>query len=260
MTLQHENAVTRSFGPQAQAYLTSQVHANGRDLELLAEAISGTPSAKVLDLGCGAGHATFAAASAAGEVVAYDLTDSMLRVVEQAAADRGLTNIRTMRGSAESLPFASASFDWVISRYSAHHWRNLDSAMAQIARVLKPGGQVCLIDVAGGPEPLLDTHLQAVELLRDPSHVRNYTEREWLAFFERHQLPANISLRWRLPIEFTSWITRIGTAPARVAAIQELWSGAPAEVREHYSLADDFSFELDVVMLRASKANHLTSN
>jgi ubiquinone/menaquinone biosynthesis C-methylase UbiE len=251
--LQHENAVTRSFGPQAQAYLTSQVHGTGRDLELLAEAISETPGAKVLDLGCGAGHASFAAAPVAFEVVAYDLTDSMLRVVEQVAADRGLTNVRAAQGSVESLPFPSASFDWVISRYSAHHWRNLDLAMAEIARVLKPGAHVCLIDVAGGPEPLFDTHLQAVELLRDPSHVRNYTEREWLAFFERHALPAEVSLRWRLPIEFSSWITRISTAPAHVAAIQEFWSAAPAEVREYYSLADDFSFELDVLMLRASK-------
>jgi ubiquinone/menaquinone biosynthesis C-methylase UbiE len=256
----HDRAITRSFGPQAKAYLTSQVHATGKDLELLASVVAATPNARVLDLGCGAGHASFAAASMAAEVVSYDLTDSMLRVVEQAAADRGLANIRTVRGRAERLPFADAGFDWVISRYSAHHWRNLDSAMAEIARVLKPDGQVCLIDVAGGPEPLLDTHLQAVELLRDPSHVRNYTEREWLAFFERHALPANVSLRWRLPIEFSSWIARIGAAPARVGAIKELWSGAPAEVREHYSLAEDFSFELEAVMLRASKVNHLVNN
>ena len=259
MELQHENAVTRSFGPQAHAYLTSQVHATGRDLEMLAAAIAETSAAKVLDVGCGAGHASFAAAPAAAEVVAYDLTDSMLRIVEQAAADRGLANVRTVRGSAEKLPFADASFEWVISRYSAHHWRNLNSAMSEIARVLKPGGQVCLIDVLGGPEPLLDTHLQAVELLRDPSHVRNYTEREWMRFFERHALSAEVALRWRLPIEFSSWITRIGTAAPRVSAIQELWSGAPAEVREHYSLAGDFSFELDVVMLRAAKANCRTA-
>jgi len=260
MTLQHENAVTRSFAPQAEAYLTSRVHATGRDLELLAEAISETPDAKVLDLGCGAGHASFAAASSAGEVVAYDLTDSMLRVVERAAADRGLTNIRTVQGSVEKLPFANASFDWVISRYSAHHWRNLDFAMTEIARVLKPAGQACLIDVAGGPEPLLDTHLQAVELLRDPSHVRNYAEPEWLASFQRHALAAEVVHRWRIPIEFSSWITRIGTAAPRVAAIRELWSGAPAEVREHYSLGADFSFELEAVMLRASKDGGLANS
>ena len=260
MTLQHENAVTRSFAPQAEAYLTSHVHATGRDLELLAEAISEAPDAKVLDLGCGAGHASFAVASASAEVMAYDLTDSMLRVVERAVADRGLTNVRTALGSVEKLPFASASFDWVISRYSAHHWRNLDLAMAEIARVLRPGGQVCLIDVLGGPEPLLDTHLQAAEVLRDSSHVRNYTESEWLDFFRRHALVAQVVLRWRLPIEFASWIARIGTAAPRVAAIRELWSGAPTEVREHYSVGGDFSFELDAVMLRASKAGDPANN
>jgi SAM-dependent methyltransferase len=259
MKLQHENAVTRSFGPQAHAYLTSQVHATGPDLQVLAAVIAETSAAKVLDIGCGAGHASFAVAPVVSEVVAHDLTDSMLRIVEQTAADRGLANVRTVRGSAEKLPFADTSFDWVISRYSAHHWRNLDSAMAEIARVLKPGGQVCLVDVLGGPEPLLDTHLQAVELLRDPSHVRDYTEREWLGFFERHALPAEIVLRWRVPIEFSSWIARINTGAPRVAALQELWSGAPAEVREHYSLAADFSFELDAMMLRASKASRRIS-
>jgi ubiquinone/menaquinone biosynthesis C-methylase UbiE len=257
MKLQHENTITRSFGPQAQAYLTSQVHSTGRDLELLAEAIAETPVAKVLDLGCGAGHASFAAAAVAAEVVSHDLTASMLCIVEQAAADRGLTNIRTVLGSAERLPFADAGFDWVISRYSAHHWRNLDTAMAEIARVLKPGGQVCLIDVLGGPEPLLDTHIQAVELLRDPSHVRDYTEREWLAFFEQNALAAEITWRWRLSIEFSSWIARIGTEAARVAAIRELWSDAPAEVCEYYCLAGDLSFELDAVMLRATKPDTL---
>jgi len=81
--MQHDRAITQSFGPQAQAYLTSQVHATGRDLELLTEAIAETPAAKVLDLGCGAGHASFAAASVAGEVVSYDLTEAMLRVASR---------------------------------------------------------------------------------------------------------------------------------------------------------------------------------
>jgi ubiquinone/menaquinone biosynthesis C-methylase UbiE len=252
--MQHENSVTQSFGPQAAAYLTSQVHATGRDLELLAAAIAETPNAKVLDLGCGAGHASYAAASAAAEVVAYDLTEAMLRVVERTAEERGLTNVRTVQGSAERLPFADSSFDWVISRYSAHHWRNLPAAMLEVARVLQPGGQVCLIDVAGGPEPLLDTHLQSVEMLRDPSHVRDYTEGEWLRYFSGASLKAEVTERWRLPAEFSSWIKRMNTPAERVMAIREVWTTAPAEVREHYAVAADGSFEMDVVMLRARKA------
>jgi SAM-dependent methyltransferase len=175
----------------------------------------------------------------------------MLTVVAAEAEKRGLDNLSTVQGSAEQLPFEDASFDWVISRYSAHHWKHLPKAMREVRRVLKRGGQVCFIDVAGGPEPLLDTHIQAVELLRDPSHVRDYTEQEWLAFFEASRLTPTLVSTWRLPIEFSAWITRIGTPADGVAAIRTLWSVAPAEVKEYFSVGEDLSFELDSIMIQA---------
>ena len=247
--MQHDQAITQSFGPRADAYLTSTVHSNGADLNLLAEMICATGRPRVLDLGCGAGHASFAVASYAIEVVAYDLTDSMLSIVSAAAKERGLSNIRTQLGSVESLPYRAGEFDWVISRYSAHHWRDIRRALREIRRVIRPGGQICFIDVAGGPEPMLDTHLQAVELLRDPSHVRNYTSDEWLNLFGEYFSQPEINFRWRLPLEFSSWIARIGTPANRVAALESLWSAAPAEVRAYYMLQEDLSFELDALMI-----------
>lgn len=247
--MKHETTIAQSFGPAANAYLTSSVHAQGEDLKILAAMVSATPSARVLDLGCGAGHAAFAAASSAAEVVAYDLTEEMLAVVKAEAARRELSNISSQAGSADKLPFPNASFNWVVSRYSAHHWRNLPLALAEVKRVLKPGGSICFIDVAGGPEPLFDTWLQSIELLRDPSHVRDLTEQEWLNHFKAAGLNVRIERRWRLPIDFTAWITRIGTPKDHVAAIQSLWKAAPAEVRGAYSLQPDFSFELDALML-----------
>lgn len=249
--MQHDRSIAQSFGPRADAYLTSTVHAQGADLETLAQKIAATEGAAVLDVGCGGGHASFAIAPVAREVVAYDLIEAMLGVVKAEADKRGLTNIRTRQGFAEELPFESASFDWVVSRYSAHHWRHVERALYEVRRVLKPGGQVCFIDVAGGPEPLLDTHLQALELLRDPSHVRNYSSGEWLAFFKAASFEAEVVQRWRLPIEFKSWIMRIGTSDDRIAAIRSLWSSAPTEVRRYYEVQDDLSFELDVVMIQA---------
>jgi SAM-dependent methyltransferase len=72
---------------------------------------------------------------------------------------------------AEVLPFADSHFDCVISRYSAHHWHDVPAALREVRRVLKPDGLALLIDTAGGETPLLDTHLQAIEILRDPSHI-----------------------------------------------------------------------------------------
>src|ERR1051326_2484300 len=125
-TKTHEALVGRQFGTRASAYLSSAVHAQGADLESLAALVEEDSAAQVLDLGCGAGHVSFAVAPRAKSVVAYDLSSDMLDVVARAAKDRGLANITTRQGVAEPLPFPDGSFDRVLSRYSTHHWRDFD--------------------------------------------------------------------------------------------------------------------------------------
>lgn len=249
--MKHDDQVADAFGTTAAAYLTSRVHASGADLETLAGEIAATPDADVLDLGCGAGHASFACAPHARSVLAYDLAEPMLATVAAAARERGLSNVRTQQGAAERLPFDDASFDWVVSRFSAHHWHDVPHALAEVRRVLKPGGRVLFIDVVGADHPLFDTHLQAVELLRDGSHVRNYRADEWLALFATAGFTASVRERWRLPIDYASWIARMRTPAERAEAIRSLWASAPDEVREYYGVQPDGSFMLDVAMVEA---------
>lgn len=175
----HSAVVERQFGGQAAAYLSSQVHAQGAEFTQLRERVAGIGAARVLDLGCGAGHVSFQVADLAADVVAYDLSPRMLEVVAEAAAERGFDNIRTVQGVAESLPFAEASFDVVFSRFSAHHWRDLGLALREVRRVLKPGSVAAFIDVTASEQPLFDSFLQSVEMLRDTSHVRDYAPSEW---------------------------------------------------------------------------------
>ncbi|ASV96848.1 class I SAM-dependent methyltransferase [Paraburkholderia aromaticivorans] len=249
--MKHHDQVADAFGSTAAAYLTSPTHATGADLRTLAEAIAATPDATVLDMGCGAGHASFAAAPHAKAVVAYDIAPQMLATVEGAAKERGLDNIRTQQGAAEVLPFADHSFDWVISRMSAHHWHDVPLALAEVRRVLKPGGKVLFIDIAGSDHPLLDTHIQAIELLRDASHIRDYRADEWLALFAAAGLQASIRERWRIDIEFSSWVARMRTPEPRVVAIRSMWASAPDEVRHYFDVQEDGSFKLDALMIEA---------
>ncbi|SDH59492.1 class I SAM-dependent methyltransferase [Paraburkholderia phenazinium] len=250
--MKHHDQVADAFGSTAASYLTSHVHATGADLQTLAASIAATPGATVLDMGCGAGHASFAAAQHAQAVVAYDIAPQMLATVAAAAKERGLDNIRTQQGAAETLPFDDASFDWVISRMSAHHWHDVPKALAEVRRVLKPGGRVLFIDIAGIDHPLLDTHIQAVEVLRDASHIRDYRADEWLAYFAAAGFKATIRERWRLPIEFASWVARMRTPEPRVVAIRSLWTSAPDEVRQYFDVQEDGSFKLDALMIEAN--------
>src|ERR1700760_650399 len=93
-----EALVNTQFGSQASAYLSSAVHAQGPDLEALAALVPGKSEARVLDLGCGGGHVSFAVAPHVREVVAYDLSTEMLGVVAKAAGERGFANLSTRQG------------------------------------------------------------------------------------------------------------------------------------------------------------------
>ena len=109
-----------------------------------------------------------------------------------------------------------------------------------------------LIDTAGGPTPLLDTHLQAVEILRDPSHIRDYSTQEWLVLFANAGFTANARKEWPVKIEFCGWVERQRTSPERIAAIHALWGAAPDEVRAFFEAQPDSSFTLQKVLIAAS--------
>lgn len=250
----HTQRVQAQFGGQAEAYLHSAVHAQGTEFSELQAALAQQPQAQVLDLGCGAGHVAFQLAPMVTEVVAYDLSSRMLDVVAEAARTRGLGNIRTVQGAAERLPFADACFDFVVSRYSAHHWSDVGLALREVRRVLKPGGSAAFIDVIAAATPLLDTHLQTVELLRDGSHVRDYCAAEWLRFAGEAGLQVQRLQRQRLRLEFATWVQRMQTPPSLQLAIRELQNAACAQVREYFEIAEDGSFSTDVLVLWAGRA------
>ncbi|MCJ2089341.1 class I SAM-dependent methyltransferase [Methylobacterium sp. E-005] len=247
----HANHVVDQFGAQAAAYVTSAVHAGGADLDRIGTLVRALPAARALDLGCGGGHVAFAAAAAGAVVTAYDLSAAMLSAVAAEASRRGLDRIETRHGAAETLPFADASFDAVLTRFSAHHWRDVPAALAEARRVLKPNGLLVACDAIAPEDPLLDTHLQAVELLRDPSHVRDYRLSEWRAMLEAAGFTPGAVLASRPRMEFTSWIARMRTPPTHVAAIRALQAAAAAEVVGHFRIEPDGSFLLDSALIEA---------
>ena len=239
-----KQSVQNQFGRVAENYRLSTVHAGGEDLQRIVQLVAEQPAKRALDAGCGAGHTAAAIASHVDTVVAFDLTPTMLEQVEALAAERGLTNLTTQQGDVEKMPFEDASFDLVTSRYSAHHWPHPQTALNEIVRVLQPGGRFVLSDIVALEDPAQDTFLQAIELLRDPSHVRDHSIRQWQAIFAEAGFESEVDFTWLLPLNFDAWVARIAAPPLNVEMLKVLFDGASSETRAAMQIQPDYTFSI----------------
>jgi ubiquinone/menaquinone biosynthesis C-methylase UbiE len=232
----HER-VQAQFGAAAEAYGTSPVHLDATALQRVVDLAQPKAEDAALDIATGAGHTALALAPHVARVIAYDLTQEMLRETRRNATARGLTNVYTQRGPAEKLPFRDASFDIVTSRQAPHHFADIRAAVSEMARVAKRGARVVIVDSTSPPgdEGAADLAGQwdAIERLRDPSHVRNYSPAEWRAMIESAGLrvvaeETGFATENGGPMNFDAWTRRIKTPPEAAAELQRLFRGASA--------------------------------
>ena len=252
-TASHNAVVLDQYNTRASAYVNSAVHAAGEDLDLIAQIVANQRGAVALDVGCGGGHLTYRLAPLVSQVVACDLAESMLAAVAEQASLRGLPNIATREAAAESLPFEVATFDVVATRFSAHHWHAFAEGIAEMARVLKPGGLALMSDVVSPGVSLLDTWLQTLELLRDPSHVRDASTAEWDAALAAAGLAIERIEHLRLRLDFATWVARMDTPEPQVTAIRMLQARAASAVKDYFEMEEDSSFTVDTALFVARK-------
>ena len=181
-----------------------------------------------------------------------DVAEHMLRAAADLAEARGVTNLDFVQASVESLPFADGSFDAACTRYSAHHWSHPPAAIAEIARVLRPGAPFVLSDSAGIEDAALDTYLNALELLRDPSHVRNAPVTVWSRLLTEAGFTVTSVREWTINLDTTTWLDRAAAAEWRQAAARHLLIEAPHAARSALNISEDGeSFTLPCAMILA---------
>jgi ubiquinone/menaquinone biosynthesis C-methylase UbiE len=173
--------VQDQFGAIAAAYVASAGHAGGEDLERLVGWGRTLAPRRVLDVATGGGHTALAFAGLGAHVVAYDVTEPMLRAARGLLVGRGAA-AAFVAGDVESLPFRAGAFDVVTCRIAAHHFGVPAAAVREIRRVLRPGGSFLLQDILGHDDAEAAAFVTEVERRRDPSHVRAYRAAEWKAF------------------------------------------------------------------------------
>jgi len=189
--------VTDVWSERARAYRASAAHRVGHDLDLLVDWAEGETA---LDVATGGGHTAHRLREAGFEVTTLDPAPGMRPDVI---------------ARAEDIPFAADSFDVVVTRVAAHHFEDPRAALQEMARVSRS-----LVLVSDNL--YLGEVGEEADRLRDPTHVRNYSEEEWRRMLEGAGLEVETFEREDKRIEVEPWLARAGCEGAEAERVREL--------------------------------------
>jgi SAM-dependent methyltransferase len=192
--------VTDVWSERAEAFRDSPTHREGPDLDLLVEWCEPGPDVKVLDVATGGGHVARRLREEGCTVVTVDPAPGMKADVV---------------APADHLPFEDGSFDVVTCRIAPHHFPDIGAAVQEMARV---SNRLLVIE----DNLFRGENVEEAERLRDPTHVRCYSEDEWRelvtdAGFEVEQVE---HFERRQSVD--AWLQRVDTPPDAAARVREL--------------------------------------
>ena len=226
--LNHETRVRDEFTRQAETFSASSAITDSALTQRFVDALGEAAQGSVLDVACGPGILSAAIAKSARDVVAFDLTPEMLKKARQRCDEAGLANVSFREGNAAELPFADAAFDAVVTRLSVHHFDRPGRVMSEIFRVLRPGGRFVIADVISSEAPAEAELQNAIEILRDPSHVRMLPGSELTSLIKDAGFAIESQVTWDKPREFEEWMGIVNDA-SRVPPLRAVvWALASA--------------------------------
>jgi ubiquinone/menaquinone biosynthesis C-methylase UbiE len=190
--------VSDVWSARAEAYRDAPEQREGADLDRIVEWAEGAGTA--LDVATGGGHVARRLREAGIEVVSCDPAPGMRPDVICRAED---------------LPFADGAFDVVVTRIAPHHFEDIAAAVAEIARV---SSRLVIVE----DTLFVSDRVEEAETLRDPTHVRSYSEEEWRSFLEAAGVEVEEVERFQKQHPLDEWFARAGTPPEDEARVRDL--------------------------------------
>lgn len=235
-----QRAAQEQFSRQSARYGNGHILEDVADVRELLAHIALPPSARVLDVACGAGHTGLHLASLGHSVTCADLSAAMLERTREAAAARGLS-VETRQHPAEQMPYSAGTFELVTCRVAPHHFSAPAEFVREVARVLAPGGWFLLIDgTVPDEDSAAGAWLNRVEKLRDPSHVELYSPARWKDWCMTAGLAVeHCGIHQKKQPDLQWYFETAATPPANREEVLALIKAASAETRATFQLGEE---------------------
>lgn len=223
----YEESIRAEFTHQSESFARNEVATKAETLGALVELVPEDPRASWLEVACGPAAISRALAPRVGRVHGVDLTPAMVGKATAEAAAVGLDNARFSLGDATALEFADGSFDGAVIRFSLHHipapWR----VVAEMARVVRPGGWVVVSDFIADPDREVYAAVEEIERLRDPSHWSCLTAEQLRTIGEGLGLELESEQLIPFDLDYGDWLRRGSGGPAAGELIEQLLGRLP---------------------------------
>lgn len=217
---QQKNLVREQFTRTAQVFGDYAVASRVAEAELLARMVKAGPADRAVDLACGPGTLALRFARHVRWICGLDLTPAILERARRSAAAEGLANLEFAIGDAQALPFADGSLDIAVTSYSLHHFPDPARTIGEMARVVRRGGRVGILDIFLPADPAISALNNRIELLRDASHTRTLAREEFESQFAAHGLRVIETSVEENTRAFDHWMLVAGSKPGDPAYIE----------------------------------------
>lgn len=209
------------FGRQAAVMATAPAFNEEQTLRRICAALGTAPVGRVLEVACGPGIVAEAIAPLATELVCIDATPQMLTLARERLAKSVQSNVTFQEAFAEALPFADGAFDVVVTRLSFHHFTDIQAVLGELRRVLRPQGRLVVADILSSAAPGEARLHNALEQLRDPTHVHMFSTQELLAALHAGGFEPMSEETWAQQRTFAEW-AKIISVPGRTEPLREV--------------------------------------
>ncbi len=239
-----DRTIIDEFSHQAEAFNRSAVMSSAGTLGRLVEAVPAGAGERWLDVACGPGLVARALAPGTGSVVGVDLTPAMVEVGRREAEAAGLRNVSFAVGDATALEFGDGAFDGAVTRFSLHHIPMPGRVVAEMARVVKPGGAVVVADHVTSADADAAAWHEQIERLRDPSHWACLTPPRIAALGARAGLEQISQETFAFTLDFAEWLGRGSGGPGAAGLIAQSLAERPEQPPEFRLSADGTELQL----------------
>jgi len=221
--------IVEQFTAQAEGFARSASIRDEAALELLTSFSGVGPEDRVLDVACGPGLVVCAFARLARAATGIDVTPAMLERARRHAEELEIDNVSWELGAVPPLPWADRSFEVVVSRYAFHHLHDPLAVLREMARVCAPGGRIVVCDIA--PKPGKADAFNAMDRLRDPSHVRALTLAELGELYAQSGLGQPRIAGYTLAGDVDSLLARSYPPPGGAEAVRAMFTASVKDDR-----------------------------